>query len=116
LQIDLPEVIGTIARNLGRQMSSEIEGETPDEVARSLSEFYHRRAMGELEIVRARPLTLKVSQCFACVKQSPEIGRELCSSMLRSVFEARTGGTCEVSKPDPSRHAARGCLFSITPA
>ncbi len=112
----LPELIETIARQLGRQIAEEVEGETPEAVGRSLSAYYETHTMGHLKVVRDRPLTLQVTGCFACTSDSPEIGRVMCPQLMRTVLETRLGQRWEVSKPDPTKHASRGCLFTATPA
>jgi len=57
-----------------------------------------------------------VTGCFACTGDSPEIGRVMCPELLRTILEARLGQRWEVSKPDPTKHASRGCVFTATPA
>jgi HTH-type transcriptional regulator, sugar sensing transcriptional regulator len=116
LRLRLPELIEAIARQLGREVADEVEGRTPEEVSRSLAQYYATHTMGRLTVVRDRPLTLKVTGCFACTAESPEIGRVMCPELLRSVLEARLGQHWEVSKPDPTKHAARGCVFVATAA
>lgn len=113
-QLDLPELIGSIARQLGREISAEIDGHTTEEVVSSLSRYYATHTMGRLSVVRNRPLTLRVSGCFACTPDSTEVGRELCPQILRAVLEARIGSRWGISKPDPTKHASRGCLFVAT--
>lgn len=113
-RLDLPELIDVIALQLGREIAKEVEGGTPEEVARSLARYYASHTMGQLAVVRERPLTLKVTGCFACTQESPEIGRVMCPQLLRSVLETRLGRRWEVSKPDPTKHASRGCLFTAT--
>jgi len=115
-QLHLPELIETIARQLGREIAGQIEGRTPEEVARALGLYYETHTMGHLATVRERPLTLRVTGCFACTGASPEIGRVMCSQLLRTVLETRLGQRWEVSKPDPTKHASRGCVFTATPA
>lgn len=115
-QIDLPEVIETMARQLGRTIAPQVEGRNLPEVAHSLEAYYRQRALGKMEVVRERPMTLKVTGCFACLPQSPEIGRVLCPKLLQTVIEARLGAGWEVSRPEPRRHAARGCQFTVTPS
>lgn len=114
--LDLLELIETIARQLGREIARQIDGRTPEEVARALGLYYETHTMGHLATVRERPLTLRVTGCFACTTDSPEIGRVMCPQLLRSVLETRLGQHWEVSKPDPTKHASRGCLFTATPA
>lgn len=114
VSIDLPELIQAVAGQLGRQIGEGLEGRAPAEVARSLAEYYARHATGKLHIVKDAPLTLRVTNCFAC-RTSPEIGRVLCPGMIRAAMETRLGESWDVSKPDPTHHAARGCLFTITP-
>jgi sugar-specific transcriptional regulator TrmB/predicted hydrocarbon binding protein len=114
VSIDLPDLITAVATQLGRQIGEGLEGRTPEEVARSLAEFYHRHARGRMTVVKDRPLTVRIAECFAC-RSSPEIGRVLCPGMIAAAMEQRLGGAWDVSKPDPTRHAQRGCLFSITP-
>lgn len=116
VQFDLPELIQTLALQLGREVSGQITGQTPAEVARSLREYYGTHAMGELEVVRDGPLTLRVTGCYACTPQWPEIGRVLCPRVLQSVFENRLGAGCTVSAPDPRHHATKGCVFKVAPA
>ena len=115
LHLNLPELIEAIARQLGREVAIRIDGKTPEEVTRSLAQYYETHTMGHLATLRNRPLTLRVSGCFACTSDSPEIGRVMCPQLLRTVLETRLGQHWEVSKPDPTKHATRGCIFSATP-
>ena len=114
--LHLPDLIETIARQLGREIAEQIDGRSPAEVARALGTYYETHTMGHLTTVRDRPLTLRVTGCFACTGDSPEIGRVMCPELLRSILEARLGQRWEVSKPDPTKHASRGCVFTATPA
>ena len=116
LHLNLPELIEAIARQLGHEIAGRIEGRSPEEIARSLGEYYETHTMGHLTRLKDRPLSLRVSGCFACTSDSPEIGRVMCPQLLRTVLETRLGQHWEVSKPDPTKHAARGCIFSATPA
>jgi len=116
LHLNLPELIETIARQLGREISDQIEGRTPEQVTAALAQYYETHTMGHLAMVKERPLTLKVTGCFACTSDSPEIGRVMCPQLLRTVLETRLGQHWEVSKPDPTKHAARGCVFVASPA
>jgi sugar-specific transcriptional regulator TrmB len=116
LRFDLPELIETVAKQLGRTIATRVEGSTPAEVGASLKDYYASHALGRLEVVRDKPVTLKVTNCYACTPQSPEIGRMLCPKLLKTVLETRLGSGWEVSRPDPRRHATKGCLFTITPA
>jgi sugar-specific transcriptional regulator TrmB len=116
LHLNLPELIETIARQLGREIAGQIEGGTPEEVARALSQYYETHTMGHLSTLKEKPLTFRVSSCFACTSDSPEIGRVMCPQLLRTVLETRLGQRWEVSKPDPTKHAARGCVFIASPA
>ena len=111
LDLNLPELIDAVARQLGRRVAREVSGSSPAEVARGLAAYYREHAMGRLTVERQEPLTLRVSRCFACVQQMPEVGRVLCPALLRTVLETRLGSHWVVSKPDPSRHHTQGCLF-----
>ncbi|MGI0052644.1 MAG: TrmB family transcriptional regulator [Thermoplasmata archaeon] len=111
--LDLPDLIGEVAGQLGREIGRRIEGRSPAEVARSLVEFYSRHGGGRMEIVRGAPLTLRITECFAC-QSSPEIGRVLCPKLLAAALESRAGGSWDVSEPDPTKHASRGCLFTAS--
>jgi hypothetical protein len=114
--LHLPDLIETIARQLGREIAEKIDGRTSEEVARALGLYYETHTMGHLTTVRERPLTLRVTGCFACTGDSPEIGRVMCPELLRTILETRLGQRWEVSKPDPTKHASRGCLFTASPA
>jgi sugar-specific transcriptional regulator TrmB len=115
-QLHLPELIEVIARQLGREIAEEVEGHTEAEVTQSLSQYYATHTMGHLAVLKDRPLTVRVTGCFACTSDSPEIGRVLCPQLLRTVLETRLGQRWEVSKPDPTKHASRGCVFTATAA
>jgi sugar-specific transcriptional regulator TrmB len=116
LRLDLPAMIETVGDRLGQQIASTLTGDTQPEVTQALSEYYRTHAMGRLEVVKDRPLTLRVTGCFACTETSPEIGRILCPKILSTVLATRLGTSFDVTKPDPRRHAARGCCFSVTPS
>jgi sugar-specific transcriptional regulator TrmB len=115
-EFQLPELIEMIARQLGREIAREVPGDTPEAVAKGLTGYYEARTMGHLKVIREKPLTLQVTGCFACTSDSPEIGRVMCPQLLRTVLETRLGQRWEVSKPDPTKHASRGCVFTATPA
>lgn len=115
LRVDLPELIEMVGRQLGRQLAEGMDGSTPEEVSKELADFYAQHAMGRVEVVRASPLTLNVRNCFAC-RHSPEVGRVLCPELIGTVLEQRLGERFDVSKPDPTRHAERGCTFAVRPA
>jgi sugar-specific transcriptional regulator TrmB len=115
-QLQLPELIETIARQLGREIADQVDGATPQKVAASLSEYYETHTLGHLAVVKAQPLTLQVTACFACTPHSPEIGRMMCPQLLRTVLESRLGHRWDVTKPDPTKHATRGCVFTATAA
>jgi sugar-specific transcriptional regulator TrmB len=116
VRFDLPELIETVGRQLGTTISIRVTGTTPTEVGRSLSEYYGTHALGHLEVVKSNPMVLKVTECSACLPQSPEIGRVLCPRLLKTVLETRLGSGWEVSRPDPRRHATKGCLFIVAPS
>ncbi|MGP8071867.1 MAG: helix-turn-helix domain-containing protein [Thermoplasmata archaeon] len=115
-ELHLPEMIETIAKQLGREIAKEIDGTTPTQVGAALAQYYETHTMGHLSMVKERPLTFRVTGCFACTEDSPEIGRVMCPQLLRSVLETRLGQRWEVSKPDPTKHATRGCVFTASPA
>jgi sugar-specific transcriptional regulator TrmB len=114
MTLDLAELIGTIGRQLGRELGRSLSGDSPVEVARSLQAYYGGHAMGTLTMVKERPLVLRVNGCFACVQHSPEVGRVLCPEMVGAALESRLGAHYDVTKPDPRRHAQRGCVFTVT--
>jgi sugar-specific transcriptional regulator TrmB len=116
LRLHLPTVIELLADQLGRQIAEEVDGATADAVAQSLVTYYQSHTIGRLAVVKQQPLTLRVTGCFACTPDSPELGRVLCPKMLRSAFETRLGSHWDVSKPDPTKHATKGCLFTVTSA
>ncbi|HKS59272.1 MAG TPA: hypothetical protein VJS68_00665, partial [Thermoplasmata archaeon] len=115
VNFDLPELIDTVARQLGREVAKELHGATPQEVAESLVSYYEQHGRGRLSVVKQKPLTLRIEGCFACTRASPEVGRVLCPGMLRTALETRLGAHWDVSHPDPRRHATRGCVFTVTP-
>ncbi len=114
LPFDVPEFIDTVARQVGRKIAGEIEGELPLEVARSLQEYYRGRNV-RFDIVESEPLVVRTDGCIACDGASPEVGRLLCPAILRTIFEARTGGRWEVTRPEARRRSARGHVFSLSP-
>ena len=116
LLLNLPALSEAIARQLGHEIAGRIEGRSPEEIARDHADNYETHTMGHDTRLKDRPLTLRDSGSIACTSDSPEIGRVMCPQLLRTVLETRLGQHWEVSKPDPTKHAARGCIFSATPA
>jgi len=114
VDFSVPEMIESVGRQMGREIAGQVEGQSPEEVAESLSRFYAQKALGRLEMARPKPLTLRVTGCFACTPEWTEIGRVLCPKILQTVLEQRLGEGWAVSSPDPRRHAAKGCLFNAT--
>lgn len=113
LRLSVPQLIEGIADQLGFQIAGRIGAASPAELGRALAGYYREYAPGQLDVAREKPLTLRVRNCFACTDGSSEIGRVMCPRVLSSVFENVLGGRWEVSKPDPTRHSTRGCLFTV---
>ena len=113
LQLSIPGMIEEIAEQLGRQIAEGIAARTTEEIGSAVTKYYAAHTRSQLEVTRARPLTLRIRNCFACTDGSTEIGRVMCPCLLRTVFENRLGGRWEVSKPDPTRHATQGCSFVV---
>ena len=116
MRLSVPAMIEGIAEQLGRQISDGLEAHTAQEIGGALARYYATHTKAKLELVRERPMTLQIRECFACTDGSTEIGRVMCPALLRSIFESRLGGRWEVSKPDPTRHATRGCSFVVKAA
>ncbi|HYK93518.1 MAG TPA: helix-turn-helix domain-containing protein [Thermoplasmata archaeon] len=116
LDLDLPEMIRALGRQMGTEVAQSVTGSDAEAVMRSLAEHYERHAPGRLEVLRNSPLTVRVTQCFACTPQGTEIGRVLCPKLFQTILEQRMGSSWAVSTPDPRRHATKGCLFVATPA
>ena len=115
MQLDLTQFIEEVGLQVGQQVASKIEGSTPEEIVEGLQGFYAQHATARLDVAREHPRTLRVRNCFAC-QQTPEVGRIFCSRMLQTVLETRSDAPWEVSKPDPTRHAKKGCLFTVRPS
>jgi sugar-specific transcriptional regulator TrmB len=114
LPFDLPEFIETVAHQVGREIASELDGERPLEVARSLQEYYRAHGL-RFEILQPEPLLLRADGCIACDGASPEVGRLLCPGILRTIFEARTGGQWEVAHPPALKRNQQGHIFALSP-
>jgi len=114
LPFDVPEFIETVAQQVGRQVASELDGELPLEVARSLQVYYRARNI-RFDILQPEPLLIRSDGCLACDGASPEVGRLLCPAILRTIFEARTGGRWEVARPEARKRSQRGHVFALSP-
>ena len=114
LPFDVPEFIDTVARQVGREIASELDGERPLEVARSLQEYYRNHNV-RFDILQPDPLLIRADGCIACDGASPEVGRLLCPAILRTIFEARTGGQWEVARPPTRQRSSHGHVFALRP-
>jgi sugar-specific transcriptional regulator TrmB len=114
LPFDVPEFIDTVARQVGREIASELDGERPLEVARSLQEYYRTHNV-RFDILQPDPLLVRADGCIACEGASPEVGRLLCPAILRTIFEARTGGQWEVARPPTRQRSQQGHVFALSP-
>jgi sugar-specific transcriptional regulator TrmB len=115
LQLDLVGLIDTIGRQLGREIGDRLSGETPPEVVQAIRDYYTAHGMGEVTVVKDRPLTLRVNECFAAQSPSAEVGRVLCPAILGAALERRLGAQWSVSTGDLGRGRRSGCLFTIVP-
>jgi hypothetical protein len=115
LQLDLVGLIDTIGRQLGREIGDRLTGESPPEVVQAIREYYTAHGMGEVTVVKDRPLTLRVNECFAAQSPSAEVGRVLCPAILGAALERRLGAHWSVSTGDLGRGRRSGCLFTIVP-
>lgn len=114
LRLSVPELIEGLADQLGLQIAEALEAASPLELGRAIANYYREHGPGQLDIAKEKPLTLRIRNCFACTDGSTEIGRVMCPKVLATVFESLLSGRWDVSKPDPTRHEARGCLFTVT--
>jgi sugar-specific transcriptional regulator TrmB len=114
LPIDVAEFIDTVARQVGREIASGLDGERPLEVARSLQEYYRSHNV-RFDILQPDPLLIRADGCIACDGASPEVGRLLCPAILRTIFEARTGGQWEVTRPPTHKRSPQGHVFALSP-
>jgi HTH-type transcriptional regulator, sugar sensing transcriptional regulator len=114
LPFDLPEFIETVAKQVGREIATQLEGERPVEVARSLQEYYRSHNV-RFDILQPDPLLIRTDGCIACDGASPEVGRLLCPAILRTIFETRTGGQWEVARPPARQGSRRGHIFALSP-
>jgi sugar-specific transcriptional regulator TrmB len=114
LPFDVPEFIDTVGRQVGREIASELDGERPLEVARSLQEYYRSHNV-RFDILQPDPLLIRTDGCIACDGGSPEVGRLLCPAILRTIFEARTGGQWEVARPPTRPRSQHGHVFALSP-
>ncbi len=114
LPFDVPEFIETVGRQVGREIASELDGERPLEVARSLQEYYRSHSR-RFDILQPDPLLIRTDGCIACDGDSPEVGRLLCPAILRTIFETRTGGQWEVARPQARRGTEQGHVFALSP-
>jgi HTH-type transcriptional regulator, sugar sensing transcriptional regulator len=114
LPFDVPEFIDTVARQVGREIASELEGERPLEIAKSLQEYFRAKGV-RFDILEPEPLVIRTDGCIACDGGSPEVGRLLCPAILRTIFETRTGGKWEVGRPPARKRNPRGHTFSLNP-
>jgi sugar-specific transcriptional regulator TrmB len=114
LPFDVPEFIDTVARQVGRRIAAELDGDRPLEVARSLQEYYRTHGQ-RFEILQADPLLIRADGCIACDGASPEVGRLLCPAILRTIFETRTGGQWEVARPQIRKRSQQAHVFALSP-
>lgn len=115
VKLDLVELIGAIGRQLGHEISGRLSGESPADVVHALAAYYSQHALGDVTIVRDRPLTLRVDGCFSRAAPSNEVARLLCPAILAAALEGRLGSRWSVDATEPGRSRNRSCLFTIVP-
>lgn len=103
LRLSVPQLIEGIADQLGLQIAETLEAASPAELGKALAAHYREHAPGQLDVVKEKPLTLRVRSCFACTDGSTEIGRVMCPGSSRAFSKACS----EVAgrSPSPTRPA-----------
>ena len=91
-------------------------GAMPSEVGASLGAYYESHALGKLEVVRE---LAGHAPSHGLLRLHAPVARDRSGprpKMIKTVLETRLGSPWEVSRPDPRRHASKGCVFTINPA
>ncbi|NOZ58062.1 MAG: ArsR family transcriptional regulator [Euryarchaeota archaeon] len=118
-RVDLDDVLYDLGYELGRRVFAEmVEGETLEEVLRSLAGVWQELELGRVEIEEAGEdsAEIVVRDCYQCMHM-PNVGKPLCATdegMIAGVLAGRLGGEFRVREVECWGTGREYCRFEIS--
>lgn len=94
-------IFDSFAGTIAEELSSKLKSTTLIALVNELSTYWEENSMGELKIVKKKPLTIQVSQFFKCGAKGPKEPHMFCKftrSLLNGVFAKKLKGKTEITK------------------
>jgi sugar-specific transcriptional regulator TrmB len=96
-------VFDSLAGTIAAELAVDFKSTTPVALVNELSAYWEDNALGELKVVKKKPLTVKVSQIFKCGAEDPKkphIFCEFTKSLLDGIFSNKLKGEAGIKKHD----------------
>jgi sugar-specific transcriptional regulator TrmB/predicted hydrocarbon binding protein len=95
-------VFVSMATSIGEGLSDNFKGTTPAALVEELSEFWKENSLGEIEVIKKKPLTIRVSHFLRCGVDKKKKGQQLfcrfVEAMLGRIVDNKLEGKAKINK------------------
>ncbi len=116
LEIDHAPVFQALADSIGNEMSAGFKSRKLEPLVEELSKFWEKNSLGEIKLVKKKPMTIRVSQQFKCGAKHPTTPHPFCKfirSMINVVIEKQLSGKARITKHKCLGEAGGLCHMSF---
>ncbi|UCD92190.1 MAG: hypothetical protein JSV43_08210 [Methanobacteriota archaeon] len=101
LGIKTKPIFETLATSIGSELSDQFKSDNPVDLMNEMSEYWEANSLGELTILKKKPLTIQISQFVKCnmiPHKSEDAFCDFVQRMVGSLVEKRLKGKASLSK------------------
>lgn len=114
--VDIDPILHNAGKKVGNVLYEKIQDPDLDTFLQNITEFWETHSLGRVELVKLKPLTLNVHDCFEC-SNLPPLGKPACAfdlGILESLFQAHLGITPQIEEIKCYALGDQYCTFIIT--
>lgn len=101
LGIRTKPVFKSMASSIGEGLSSNFKSDNPLDLMKEMSAYWEENDLGEVKIVKEKPITVRISHFVKCKARTPKGGGLFCSfveSMLGAIIDKALGGEVGIGR------------------
>lgn len=115
LGADTTPLLYMMGEQVGNELSRKIGSENLDDLLVEVANFWEKNRLGEIEIIKKKPLTFVVKDCYAC-SDMPNVGKTLCAfdeGVLKSIFDNKLHTKSTVKEIECFGTGHNNCRFVV---
>jgi sugar-specific transcriptional regulator TrmB/predicted hydrocarbon binding protein len=109
-------VFDSLAQTIGKGLSTNFKANTANSLIKELAKYWEDNALGELKVIKKKPLTLQASQVFKCGEKRPKKPHIFCEftrTLLDVIFAERLKGKATIVKHNCHGESGGLCHMSF---